>query len=367
MKRLYIFIAVIAMAVLLLAGCAEDTAPAPPVNTDSQTTSTPANISWDGYFGTLVRRESSQYNNATLQVKGLDDLVVLFEIDMMEGSESENKSSSLQIAGTMFIEDDAGGVYEGLDKDGNTMYTIRFDRSADGMTISVSHTGEIPMNPDGIYDWVDSDIESDAGLAVALLENLPTAVTSLNSNIGAYTINYPEESVWNYFYPVTVTLDDTKAVLAEFVVLDDLSAVWRLDTEDGLPALIYGTAQDMLDKVVYLEPEENTDEDGATPNVDAIPLLNAVLDGGTFMTTGSSVKIKLDSPYPFAYLIGMPLSSNEDVATVSEDGTVTAHSPGTTTIMADIVVEDGKRGFMLEITVGTEGEAVEAEAENPVG
>lgn len=77
----------------------------------------------------------------------------------------------------------------------------------------------------------------------------------------------------------------------------------------------------------------------------------------------------MDSPYSFPYSLGQPLSSKDEVAAVSEEGTVTARSPGTATIMADIVVEDGKRGFRLEITVGTEGEAIAVEvgSEKPVG
>ncbi|HWQ75801.1 MAG TPA: Ig-like domain-containing protein [Syntrophomonas sp.] len=364
MKRFHILLVVITMAALLfLTGCNGKAAktPAP----------APENVSWSGYFGTLVRQDSSQYNNAALQVKGLDDRVVLFAIDMMEGSESEERANSLQIAGTMLVEDNGSGLYECLQEDGSTAYSIRFDRSEDGQQITVTHTGDIPMNPDGNYDWVDFRIESDAGLAVALLENLPTAATSLNSNSGAYTINYPEESVLNYFYPVTATFDDTGAVLAEYLVCADLSAVWRLDTEDGIPALIYGTAQDMLDKVVYLEPESDPGDNGAeygSAEPGAMPLLGVVIEGGTLMAPGASAKIGLNSPYPFACSLDQPLSANEAVATVSKDGTVTAHSPGTTTITADIVVADGKRGFMLEITVGTEGEAAAAKAdgEKPV-
>lgn len=155
-----------------------------------------------------------------------------------------------------------------------------------------------------------------------------------------------------------------RATLAEYLVCSDLSAVWRLDTEDGIPALIYGTAQDMLDAVVYLAPPESeSGDDEAQVSPEAIPLLDVMLEGSILMEPGASAKIVIDSPYPFASSLGQPLSSNEEVATVSEDGTVTAHQPGTTTIMADIVVEDGSRGFMLDITVGTEGELIEAEPE----
>jgi hypothetical protein len=328
------------------------------------TTETPPadNASWFGYFGTLTRRESSQYNNATLQVKGLEDGVAIFEFDLMEGSESEDRASALQIAGTMLIESVDAGMYECLNEDGGSLYSIRFERSEDGMQITVTHTGDIPMNPDGEYDWIDWRVESDAGLAAALLENLPTAATSLNSNLGAYTIHYPEESVLNYFYPVTATFDDTGAALAEFLICADLSAVWRLDTEDGVPALIYGTAQDMLDMVVYPTPEEDSDGDGAIPDPDALleHLLKVIVEGGAFMKPGDSAKLTLDSPYPFPCSFSA-LSTDEAVATVDDSGVITAHNPGTATIFGGYVyIGEAKRGFTVELTVGAEGEPGEA-------
>jgi hypothetical protein len=232
------------------------------------------------------------------------------------------------------------------------------------MQITVTHTGDIPMNPDGEYDWIDFRIESDAGLAVALLENLPTAATSLNSNLGAYTINYPEESVLNYFYPVTATFDDTGGALAEFLVCADLSAVWRLDTEDGVPALIYGTAQDMLDMVVELTPEDDSGEDGSIPDPDALVphLLKVIVEGGAFIQPGGSAALTLDSPYPFPCTFELAISQNDEVATVDENGVITAHNPGTTTIFSGYVfIGEAKRGFTVELTVGAEGEPGDVE------
>lgn len=259
----------------------------------------------------------------------------------------------------MFVDEEGFGVYKCLNADGGTVYSIRFERSEDGQLITVTHTGDIPMNPDGEYDWVDWRIESDAGFAVALLENLPTAATSLNSNSGAYTINYPEESVLNYFYPVTATFDDTGAVLAEFLVCADMSAVWRLDTEDSEPALIYGTAQDMLDMVVYPELEEDLDGDGGILDSDALlaPLLNVIVEGGAFMKPGDSAMLKLDSPYPFPCSFELAISQNDEIATVDENGVITAHSPGTTTIFSgNVVIGEAKRGFWIDLIVGEEGE-----------
>lgn len=357
------------MAAILLTGCGDHkesvptSEPSPaPAEPSSLTGVVTGGTDWSGYFGSFARRDSSQFNNATLQIKALDEAVVLFEIDMMEGSESEDQSRTLQIAGTMYIEDSGEGIYECFREDGSTAYAIRFSRSEDGQTLTVSYTGDLPMNPDGIYDYVDFAIEVNADLCVALLENLPTAATSLNSVNSAYTIQFPEESVLNYFYPVAATFDDTGNILALYLVTDDLSAVWRLDTEDGVPALIYGSAQDMLDKVVYLEPGEEEDSD-AELSFDAIPLLPVVIDGGGLLTPGTAAEITLDSPYPFPCTFDQLLSANDAIATVDKNGVITAHSPGAVTITGKVVLEDGHRGFMIDLIVGAEGEAGELETE----
>ncbi len=318
---------------------------------------------WSGYFGTFTHRESSQYNNATLQIKALDEAVVLFEIDMMEGSESEDQSSTLIIAGTMYIENNGRGIYECISEEGSTVYSISFSRSGDGQVLTVTHTGDIPMDPDGSYDYVDSAIEADAELSIALLENLPTAATSLNSTSSTYTIQYPEESVLNYFYPVTATFDDTGATLASYLVTDDLSAVWRLDTEDNLPVLIYGTAQDMLDQVVYLEPYEDEDPE-AEISSEAMPLLPVIVEGGMMLTPGTMSKLVLDSPYPFPFTFEQLLSTDDAIATVDENGVITAHSVGSVTITGHVVLEDGQQSFILDLIVGAEGEAGEVQADD---
>lgn len=311
---------------------------------------------WDGFTSAFARSDSSQYNNATLQIKDMGGGVALFGINIMEGSESAEQAEEVNISGAFIANSDLTGTYEAINEAGETLFDIHFKLAQDGQSLTVTHEGDMPMSPDGTYEWVDAFVEADAGMAKALLENLPTAATSLNSNLGAYTVNYPESWVLNYFYPVTATFDDTGAVLADFIVTDDLTAVWRLDTEDGVPALIFGEAQTMLDQVVYLEPEENGEPE-AEILPEAVPLLDVGMEAGTFLEPGTTAKLILDSPYPFPFTIAEPLSVDDSVATVGEDGVVTAHSAGMTTIMGTIVIEDGRRGFMLDITVGKEGEA----------
>ncbi|NLO39702.1 MAG: hypothetical protein GX115_09560 [Ruminiclostridium sp.] len=343
------------------------TQPSEPSTQPGEVTNPPGSVTngtgWSGYFGTFTHRESSQYNNSTLQIKALDEAVVLFEIDMMEGSESEDQSRTLIIAGTMYIEDRETGIYECIREDGSTAYSISFSRSGDGQVLTVTHTGDIPMDPDGSYDYVDSTIEADADLSITLLENLPTAATSLNSTSSTYTIQYPDESVLNYFYPVTATFDDTGATLASYLVTDDLSAVWRLDTEDNIPVLIYGTAQDMLDQVVYLEPDEDEDSD-AEISYEAMPLLPVIVEGGMMLTPGTMTKLIMDSPYPFPFTFEQLLSTDEAIATLDENGVITAHSAGSVTITGHVTLEDGRRSFMLDLVVGAEGEAGEVQADD---
>ena len=328
---------------------------------------------WLGFQSAFTRADSSQYNNGTLQVKYVGNSVVLFEFDLMEGSEAEDYADTLRISGTLLVGEDGGGVYEGLDADGQMVFTIAFALAGDGQVIDVTHTGEVPMDPDGRYEWVTGSLECSEGTALALLENLPTALTSLNANIGAYTVEYPDEYVLNYFYPVTATLDDTGAVLAQFIVTDDLTAVYRLDTEDGVPALIYGEAQTMLDQVVYLM-DDYDDYDGEDSGdgllwSEAVPLLPVILEGGTLLAPGASAQLVLDAPYAFAVSFSELLSTDDAIAKVGADGKITAVAPGAASITGNIAVDDGSRGFTVELTVGGEGESAEAVAveESPAG
>ena len=168
----------------------------------------------------------------------------------------------------------------------------------------------------------------------------------------------------NYFYQVTVTFDDTGAVLAQFIVTDDLTAVYRLDTEDGIPALIYGEAQTMLDRIIYLDNENMGEEaqfDGA------VPMLPVILEGGTWLKPDARVKLALESPYPFACTFEDVLVTDDDVAAVSADGIVTAGVTGTATITGTLVVDDGKTGFSIEIIVANEGEDVTVPVEDAAG
>jgi hypothetical protein len=319
---------------------------------------------WDGLCSQFTRRGSSQYSNGTLQAKEIDGGLALFEFDLMEGSEAEDRADSLRIPGVLIIQEDLTGLFESVDKNGKTVFTIQFVYAEDGQSITVTHTGDVPMNPDGVFDWIGVGVECSEGTARELIENLPTAATSLNGNLGAYTIQYPDESVLNYFYPVSAVFDDTGKTLASFLVTNDLSAVYRLDTEDGVPVLVYGTAQDILDRQTDIAPEEGDD----AAEAGTVSLLPVVSAEGTLLAPGTESNLKLDAPWPFACSFEGLLSVNDDVATVSEDGVITAHRAGSTTITGTVILDDGKTKFGIDLTVGADGTvAEEAQTEAAVG
>jgi hypothetical protein len=367
MKKTFSILLAACVLLALFAACKKEETPA---SGDAKTTTAQKPIAledsytgpWQGFSSSFTHKESGQYNNATLLVKYLANGVLLFEFDIMEGSESEDISHNMEIPGVLLAgKDDHTGLFEQYNADGEVMFTIHFTLAEDRQTITVTHTGEIPMNPDGEYACVDASVECSDGTARALIENLPTAATSLNSNLGAYTIHYPEESVLNYFYPVTATFDDSGKTLASFVVTNDLSAVWRLDTENGVPALVFGEAQSMLDRVVWLEPNE--DEAPAE-----VPLLEVGVQGGTLLEPGKSTKLWLNAPYAFPATFDQLLVTDDSILTVNAAGELKALKAGTATITGNGVVADGKRGLMMDVIVGKDGdETAEAQAEQESG
>ena len=310
---------------------------------------------WDGLNSNFARQGSSQYNNATLQAKEIDSGLALFEFGLMEGSEAEDHAVDLKIPGVLRIQEDLTGIYESIGEDGKTAFTILFSYAEDGRTITVTHTGEIPLNPDGVYEYADYGVECSEGTVRAFVENLPTNATSLSSNLSTYTLHYPEESVLGYFYPISATLDDTGAILVSFVVTSDLSAVYRTDTEDGIPMLIHGTAQDMLDRQIVLEGDDEEAE-----LIGTLPALPVVIADGTFLAPGTKSKLVLASAWPFAISFEGLLSTDDSIAAVSESGEITALKEGSVTITGTLVVDDGKTNFMVGLAVGSEGGDVEA-------
>jgi hypothetical protein len=193
---------------------------------------------WQSMSGSYVWLESSQFNNAVLNIKYLDNDCLLFEFRLMEGSETEDSAKDLTVAGVMAVDEAGVGRYEG-DPGAENSFAVVFEISENGQQISVTYTGEMEISPDGAYEFSDAGFAVSAASVTPLLEFLPTAATSLNSSIGAYTIDCAEEPDTDGFYTAEAVFDDTGATLAKFLVAEDLSEVFRAD-DDIEPVIIFG-------------------------------------------------------------------------------------------------------------------------------
>ncbi|MCL2106948.1 MAG: Ig-like domain-containing protein [Oscillospiraceae bacterium] len=319
---------------------------------------------WQEVRGNFARGGSSQYNNATLQMLYLGNGCVMFEFNLMEGSESEDWAWDVVLPFVALIDDDGVGCYES-DPESENPLRITLELSEDGQTVTATHTGEMPISCEGVYAFMSDGLEVSEVSAAAILDHLPTAATSLNHNLGAYKMTYSEEVIANWFYPVTATFDDTDAVLAKFIIAKDLSAVYRVD-DDIDPVLIFGSTQTMLDYESYVYPDADEETDGEPI---AVPLVDVISEAGLMLEPGSTSKLIVVLPWDFDCAIETA-SSNASVVTVNAAGEIKAVAAGTATISGTITVDDGSKVFEIEVSVRGEGgdaEAVEALAEEAAG
>lgn len=366
MKKYLLFILIAAVAAVFLPGCDEAASPlltGIPPSDDPISEAIDADDAvdvgiWETVHGNYARES---YQNDALVLKYLSNDCVLFEFRLTEGG-SESAHETI-IYGVMIISENGVGIYETL-PDAESPFTVSFKISDDGQRVTVSHTGDLSISPDGEYTFADSSLEVSDLSANAIIEHLPTAATSLNSNLGAYTIRYPDALVADWFYPVEAVFDDSGAVLAKFVVAKDLSAVFRAD-DDIEPVLIFGSAQPMMDAATdglrQSGGEDSADDESAgTPLVEPAPVVSAALDGGVVMSVGASSRLTASLPWELSYSITAQ-SSDGAVVAVDADGVVTALAPGEATISGTITVEDGVKDFSIDVTVSDEL-AEEAEA-----
>lgn len=320
---------------------------------------------WETMHATFVREDSSQYNNATLMMKYLDNGCVLFEFRLMEGSESEDFAFDTIVPGVLIIDDNGAGLYETI-PDAENPFSIRFALSADGKTVDVTHDGALAISPDGKYSFGENGIEVSDTSAFEIIAFLPTAATSLNSNLGAYTVNYPDALISDWFYTVDATFDDSGTVLAKFLIAKDLSAVFRAD-DDIEPVMIFGSAQPMMDAYVMVDvgsssaenSEDGADDDYDGPEYEPRPLVYVTLDNGASLRPGTSSRIEAVIPGDLPYTLTAE-SLNEGVAIVDENGLVTAVGEGETGINCVVRCEDGiaEIGVYIYVTAELEEEDV---------
>ena len=139
----------------------------------------------------------------------------------------------------------------------------------------------------------------------------------------------------------------------------DLSAVFRVD--DGMePVLIYGSAQPMMDAETWPEfddedNEGSVDEPAVEISYDPYPLVSVGADNGTFLTVGESTALLANLPWDLPFTLEAS-SADTSIADVDENGVITAVTPGETSIIGTLTVEDGVKEFEIIINVfGEEG------------
>lgn len=380
MKK-YIASFLIIALVLLFTGCNEKVDNTEPTSTtpaaaDSGGTQTPNSDSnenenkthtfgsadvpevWETIYGAFARDDSSQYNNAVLMMKYLSNGCVMFEFRLMEGSESEDFAFDTIVPGILIVDDNGIGFYETI-PDAENLFSINFVLSEDGKTVDVTHDGELLISPDGRYNFTEAYVEVSESSAGAILEHLPTAATSLNSNLGAYTINYPDSLISDWFYSVEAVFDDSGATLAKFLIAKDLSAVFRAD-DDIEPVLIFGSAQPMMDayimimeKVDFSSAEDSGEDEHESPEYESRTLVAVTLDNGVYLMPGMSGLLKAVIPGDLPYILTAE-SLDETVATVDETGMVRAVGEGETAIQCTIMCEDGTAQIGIYIYVTDE-------------
>lgn len=349
MKRIRVLLAVLLALPMLLAGCART-----PASSDDGV--------WETVCGSYTWNESSQYTNSVLALMWLEEGSVLFEFNLMEGSEDEDSAIELTVSGVLNVQKDGSGIYEAASDDGESLLTIGFEISKDGKQVTVSHKGELPISPDGNYTFTVSGIEVSDYSATELVRYLPADATGLNTDLGAYTLNYPESLVSGWFYPIDATFDDSGEYLAKFIVAKDLSAVFRVD-DDIEPVLIYGSAKPMMDAETWPEFDDedyegSEDEVAGEISYDPYPLVSVGADNGTFLTVGESTTLLANLPWdlPFTLKAG---SADTSIADVDENGVITAVTTGETSITGTLTVEDGVKEFEIIINVFDEESTVD--------
>lgn len=309
-------------------------------------------IKWNEVKGTYAKEDNNQYNSGVLSLMYLDNDVVMFEFSMMEGSESEDTSSDFRLAGAFYIDDNGRGIYE-HPKTGNVIIT--FDLTGD--KVAVKQTGTLPINVSGEYVFVEARIEVTEHAAIEILEQLPTAATSLNHNLGEYKLSMSEEMVDGWFYDVKANFVDTKALLAEFYIASDMSAVYRVDTD--MPLLIWGSAQPMLDATYLADSEalygitidennsNSNNEDSIERNIEtgyvAVTLQNHSIAVGD--STQAIFKVPGNLPYTFTCK-----SSNSKIVEINEKGIITSIGEGETTITCMITIDGAEKPYELKVT-----------------
>ena len=315
---------------------------------------------WHSVKGTYARSNNNQYSSGTLSLMYLDSDVVMFEFFMSEGSESPTISNNFCLAGAFYVDDNGTGIYE-HPKTENVKIT--FDLN-DGK-VSVKQIGKLPVNVSGTYHFVNSYINVTEEAAIELLEQLPTAATSLNHNNGEYKLSLTEEMVDGWFYDVKANFVDTNALIAEFYIASDMSAVYRVDTDR--PMLIWGSAKPLLDATYPIDAESllgttlaasnSETSNGITDKIELSANHVSVTLPDNAIAIGNSAPITIKVPGALDYTFKCQ-SSDIKIAKVNNKGVITAVANGEAVITVTVMIDGAQRQFSLAVhTFADEGTA----------
>lgn len=328
---------------------------------------------WYAVRGTFMQDDGSQYNSGKLQLLPLDNGCVLFEFDIMQGSEAEGENMDFRLPGTFYVEDDGTGTWEEETEDG--LASLQFVINGDKVT--VTQTGILPIPVEGSYTWLEEALEVTEECAGELLEGLATAATSLTSDNRPYHLEMSNVEVDNWFYDVKAIFTKTNALIGEFLIAKDLSAVYRIDTET--PILIYGSADSMMEAVNDVPVEEGDEpatvviaETGETGTEDeeemrySVPLVTAMPSSNRLVLGEKTTVTPVTPGNVPASITGT--SENPEVATVDADGVIHAIAPGTAVINGTLSVDGSEKSFSFEIEVWDKAiQALDIQTTLPVG
>lgn len=184
-------------------------------------------------IGSYYRENSSQYNNGILVITDFSEGLKIFEFNILSGSEATDSATSYRLAGVFNVDLDKVGQGEFDSVVAGQNGKIHFELSKDGKMINVTAEGPKNQVYVGSYSYYHPDFDISLGLAKAVLEELPGAVTGLTQAAGKYTIKLfdNEDPVLGIYYEVEA-IDKRDQVIGSYLVSKDLQSVVRTDIGD---------------------------------------------------------------------------------------------------------------------------------------
>ncbi len=188
--------------------------------------------------GMYSRSDSTELSSGVLTLKTLDEGMLLFELRLYD------RGKSLLLSGVVNIEQNNTAVYDAAVNDSGE-FKLNFTFDTKGQSVKVAHEGTVAVRPDGEYILVNKSIGVKAATAVILLEELPTALTSLNGANRPYSLyeaqNTDNTVAGRIIIEARNVTSDT--VFARFSVAEDLSNIYRIDPDMQEPILIFGSGE----------------------------------------------------------------------------------------------------------------------------